>query len=60
MIVQSVALLYLVVLRHECCGTSTSEIYEDGGGKRKEDCFGQWGLFPKYFELRWSLILMFF
>lgn len=60
MLVQCVVLLYLVMLRRECCGTSTSEVYEDGGDKGKEDCFGQWGLFPKYFGLRWSLILMFF
>lgn len=36
MLVQSVVLLYLVELRHECCGTSASEVYEDGGDKGKE------------------------
>ena len=29
MLVQGIVFLYLVELRHQCCGTSASEVYED-------------------------------
>lgn len=40
--------LCLIELRHQCCGTSASDICESEGDKGKEACFGQWVLFPEH------------
>lgn len=34
-LVRSVALMYLAELRHQCCGATTAEVYEDGEDKDK-------------------------
>lgn len=34
-LVRGVALMYLAELRHQCCGATTAEVYEDGEDKDK-------------------------
>lgn len=45
--------LCLVELTHQCCETSTSEIYDNEEDKGKETCFGQWVPFPKLGGRAW-------
>lgn len=40
--------MYLAELRHQCCGVTTAEVYEDGEDKDKQDSFVQWVAYPKY------------